>query len=268
MQTLASSPERLADRGALEALKGLFLYHGVLGYRDTTRGRDIQDLDRFSILPLVFGLLPATVLSRVSSTAVFQPAKPLLADHLVSLGIEAEELLLDVLKSVAEQWASTRPGRTNRRKYSVTDVRALGTPYRTIRGRQNGRCRYCGRVLAVSDEALDHTVPFRLIGDVADGANWQLLCSDCNLGKGEFLTTLAMPVAYNWVYSFNEKDLTDVRIRTRWVVLAQRGRCDSCGAGPDVAELHVIPRREGDAFIADLLTISCDGHLLTAGRQL
>ena len=261
MRTLASSPEELTDPDALDALKSLLLYHGVLGYRDDVRGRDVRDLERLPILPLVFGLLPASVLASPIDPTNFQPAKPVLAGHLTSLGIDVEDLLLDVLKSLADQWARTRPGNVRRRKYSVTDIRALVAPYRTLRLRQNGRCRYCGRELAASDEALDHIIPFRLIGDVADGANWQLLCSDCNLGKGEFLTTLAMPVAYNWVYSFNEKDLTEVRIRTRWVVLAQRGKCDDCGVGPDTAQVYVAPRRKGDAFIADLLTVVCAGHL-------
>jgi 5-methylcytosine-specific restriction endonuclease McrA len=236
------------------------LYHGALGYRDTVRGRDPDDLDRLSALPLVFGLLPGAALSRrVTLTTTFVPIKPILSEHLRSLGIAPDPTLLDVLKSVATQWSSTLSGVHHRRKYSVSDLRALGTPYRALRRRQSGRCRYCGRRLVDIDEVLDHIVPFRLIGDVPDGANWQLLCSECNAGKGEFLTTYCLPAAYNWVYRIGD-NLTEERARTRWIVLAQRGVCDHCGVGPSAAELHVELRRPGDIYVADLLRITCSGH--------
>ena len=86
---------------ALELLKALLLFHGVLGYRDSTRGRDISDLDRFWALPLVFGLLPASVLEQVPSrTGQFVP---LVADlsgvtQLASAGVRA---LYEVSKQLA-----------------------------------------------------------------------------------------------------------------------------------------------------------------------
>jgi hypothetical protein len=215
----------------------------------------------FGLVPLIFGLLPASTLEPRQLVPDFKPVKPAIREHLTRLGIPIAEPLLSLLKAVADQYSGTHVGsRNRRRKNTVADLRALRTPYARLRIEQNSRCAVCGVGLHEDTEHLDHIVPWRLIGDVPDGANWRLLCAPCNLGKGAFISTLQSPAAYNWIYSVDQSQLTSLRAQTRWIVLVQRGRCELCGALPSDAELLVEALSIDMAPVADLLTVRCAHH--------
>ena len=265
MPDLLSSLERLKSRETIASFRRLFAEHGALGYGvEPPKGADgLTEADRLTLVPLVFGLVPIRALLRERPD---DKVKPLIIDHLTTLGVDADELLVDILKSVADQLASTwksnafSTGVPMKRKMQIADLRALGHPYRREMKRQMGRCATCGALFdGTREEQLDHVIPWRLIGDVRDGSNWQILCSECNTGKGSLLTTLLSPEAWGWLYVtkstvFPHKPTPE----TRYVVLAQRAHCERCGRGPSEVHLEVAKATDSGLPVADNLIVLCD----------
>jgi len=264
---LFSLGRRPIESRTLEDFEGTLRYHGVLGYRDTTVDGPASEVTRLSIVPLVFGLLPTESLVRRSPD---QLVKPSIRSHLAKMGVPVSESLVDVLKSVADQLWATWPisiqyGNARcRRKGSMTDLRANPSLYRKIRTAQGGRCAVCGTLFeAPGEETLDHTVPFRIIGDAPDGSNWQILCPTCNSGKAERLSALQSLEALNWTYrdalgSF----VRTPSLRTRYVVLAQAGGCEhaGCAALPSTTKLMAQRISVTGLWVADNLHVRCQAH--------
>ena len=196
--------------------------------------------------------------------------KPLIREHLDAIGVAPENRLVDILKSVSDQFAATWAvnslvtGVPIKRKMEIASLRALGHPYRRQLDRQNGRCAICGvKFDGTREEQLDHIVPWRLIGDVRDGSNWQILCFECNNGKRSLLTALLSPEAWGWLYATQSPRFPDLpTLETRYVVLAQRGTCDEPGCARDasVAELEVAKAVHSGLAVADNLLVKCDLH--------
>lgn len=269
MRRLLSSPARLVDAHFVKRLSAYLAYHGALGSRIQLDSQsDFGDEEKFDFLPLVFGLLPRTALVRSAEDV---RVKPLLRAHLHSLGVVAPDVTIDVLKSVCDQYFETRSGASPRkRKATISDVRQNRVLYQELLARQGKRCALCGVMLggADADESLDHVVPFRLIGDIPDGANYQLLCVPCNSAKGSKLSSLMAPAAYNWVYSRNDPIGTDTEstatAESRFVRLAQERQCmaGGCGVTPLSGRLDVAVVRSSGLSVADNLVVLCEQHLL------
>jgi hypothetical protein len=121
---------------------------------------------------------------------------------------------------------------------------------------QNDRCANCGRFLEQSTQPhVDHRVPIALGGrDTLE--NLQLLCAQCNMGKGK------IPVWQVGV-PYMERRLTK---RLRYCVLARAsGRCQfpRCSATVATCELQPVlkmPASMGGAFVFDNLTALCSQH--------
>lgn len=264
METLLSSRARLRDSSALQALRELFLFHGALGYRIAVASASFSEMRRVQVVPMVFGLLPKGVLFREHHLVL---VKPRIRDHLDRIGVGYDEQFVDVLKSVGDQYFNTDPAagpaHYRRTKWGVGDLKAANRQlYDSIRAAQHDRCATCGVRLDEVDESLDHCIPWRLIGDVVDGSNWQLLCTACNVGKREFLSTLQSPMTLNWVYGTAAQNLMAASHESRYVVLTQRPRCEAegCVATPRDARLQLVTVLESGFPVADNLQVRCEHH--------
>lgn len=125
---------------------------------------------------------------------------------------------------------------------------------------QGGRCRLCG-VLLIRDTNphVDHILPLSLGGEDTL-ANLQLLCSECNLGKGGSLHWLM------WLPYFDESPGNEPSARLRYSVLCRfRGRCfhRNCESSSATSQLFVMPFvgvPEGGRIIFDNLVTYCEEH--------
>lgn len=264
MVSLLSSPARLIDATSLDHLKAHLSEHGALGYRRTLRTGSLTELEKFQLVPLVFGLMPRAACDVRSPDMAI---KPIITTHLRSLGVTPDPILLDVLKSICDQFWDTRkdnPRRFMKQKFGMRDVRPMRRTYQAILARQGGRCGLCGTELRGVVETLDHVVPFRLIGDVPDGANWEIQCEPCNNSKGNYVSSLQAVQAHNWIYmsSCNSFPLDLPSPETRFLVLAQAGGCmvAGCTVNPKTGSLHIRKACESGLAIADNLVVRCIAH--------
>lgn len=265
MAILLSSPARLADPETLSLLVLHFSRHLGQRYADRVAGdtRVLCEEDRLSIVPLVFGLLPRSAVIRASYDV---PVKPLLKSHLENFGVAPCRDLLDVLKSVADQYYRTTPGLNRPRKFGIADLKAIDfRRYRELLSRQEGRCVYCGLMFnGNEEETLDHVIPWRLVGDVGDGTNWQIICRECNVGKSSFLSSLQTIESLNWIYDMSLEGVSfDVSLRTRFALLVQQPRCSESGCThtPKSERLYVIPRLKDALPVVDHHHVVCEVHI-------
>src|SRR5262249_30230059 len=159
----------------------------VFGFSTEVREySSFTELELLTIVPLVFGLLPARAVVREKPD---DRIKPHIIEHLRSLAVDHDEELIDVLKSIADQYYATQPPESRfidgergtqpvrpTRKFGISDVKAANySRYRLLLERQAGRCAICGIPFNESaTEELDHILPWRLVGDIPDGSNWQV----------------------------------------------------------------------------------------------
>jgi hypothetical protein len=221
------------------------------------------------VVPLVFGLVPKQAIHRQSRDTLI---KPVIREHLKAIGHGADdERLVSVIKEIGDQFFLSAAPNAIRRKMSVADVRAkYPRQYRSMRANQNHRCRICGVSLRDNEEQLDHRIPYRLVGDVPDGSNWQLLCTTCNTGKWSWMSGLQPPIAQNWIYGNTDlEDGSDTMRREcfvsatgRYAVLVQRRRCESPGCKNSPADSHLrLSRRHVSGLpVADNLVVNCELH--------
>lgn len=256
MRDLHSLQVRLAHSATLDAFCAFFEYHGALG---TRRGTDQAwaPVDVLSFVPLAFGLLPSEAVIRDKPDLRIKPSIRMYLRH---LGVPESERLVDILKSTADQYYRTADSILRRKKLGISDIRAMPHLYRKLRGSQNNRCSVCGASFRTgATETLDHVVPWRLIGDVPDGSNYQLLCEICNLGKREMLTVFQSPRAHNWIYGRNG---TEFEAESRFVALALARHCavDNCNATVSTAEMFVQRHSDRGLAVVDNATVLCELH--------
>lgn len=240
--------------------------HGARGFGCGSR-ENFTEGDRWRAATVIYTCLPAAVRE-------LRPAKdkfvPVLRRYLESINLPSSDTSCLVLKGVCEQLISSNPslcatfGLKPKRKYGISDLRALGH-YRNVAARQRQRCATCGVRLDYANKVeLDHIVPFAIIGDVSDGANWRLLCGRCNLGKHDFISSWLAPDAWNWIPAGSfESTTTEPTLRARYALLATRRRCEyaNCSNGPVDAALSLRRRSELGLFVPSNLIVVCDEHL-------
>jgi 5-methylcytosine-specific restriction endonuclease McrA len=221
-----------------------------------------------SLIPLFFGLLPRAALTRDS---ILTPVKGDIRLHLAGLGVPCDELLVDVLKRVADQYVQTRPPRqVFSQKVSLGTLRdSRPHAIHNLIARQVGRCCVCGTALTNDTHvAIDHVLPWRIGGD--KDANLQLLCERCNRGKRDYVSPLQSPRIHGWMYGLDGLDLSRVNEDSRYVALAVAGRCMflTCLQAPRDGELDVYSRSASAIATLDNCVVSCGGHVEFVGSPL
>jgi 5-methylcytosine-specific restriction endonuclease McrA len=237
------------------------LRHGVLG----TGRPDIEDISeykKFRMIPMVFGLMPE---SAIRGRSYDLKIIPIIKYHLEELSIDYDEELLHVIKNLCDQYfhTSLNGGHYTRRKYKVSDVRATRYMFDKIISRQNNRCTVCGSLFSSENiETLDHIIPWRLIGDVLDGSNWQFLCVKCNNSKSSNLSYTQMSEFLNWTYLSADSD-GGITNRTRYAVLCRDQKCKfpGCDKNPKNSSLDVIKLTKKSAYLFEFLETRCQEHL-------
>jgi 5-methylcytosine-specific restriction endonuclease McrA len=261
------SPARLTQTARIDVFLQFLCEHGALGYgfdpkRATTPPSEEELL---AILPLFFGLMPLRAL--VPPVRSGYPAiRPLISSRLEKLSLQ-EQLLEDVLVSIADQYRSTQKNRylnTNSTKFGMRDVRARRSMYGKIQQRQGNRCATCGAPFHEVDETLDHIVPWQFIGDISDGSNWQVMCQPCNSGKGDLVSSLQSPFAHDWLYggTFTWPSVKLHQV-SRYLALRRSVICaaDNCKLAARDTRLFVV-RKDLDAVPSlDNLDVRCDDHV-------
>lgn len=270
MKGLLSLPARLVEGRTLRIFVAVFAEHGALGKRksvDPELLAGLSDVDRLYVVPLIFGLMPREALRRKRSADY--PVKPHIVAHLTALGIPNDEALIDIIKSVADQFVDTAKDpvtrRSNKKKKTIGDLRAGDRRlYSEIMAEQDDRCVVCGAPFdSRTEPTLDHVIPWRLVGDIPDGANYQFLCSECNSSKGSYLSSLQSPHFFNWVYSANSPPPLDFPGgETRYIVLSRAVGCSEpgCGRTKKHAALFVRTTRPTGLAVTDHLTAVCGAH--------
>jgi 5-methylcytosine-specific restriction endonuclease McrA len=273
MPSAGLSLDRLRDSRTISLFKRIFDAHtGSLVNVDNFRS---SEHERFQIVPLVFGLIPARALFR---ERVDCRIKPLVREHLDSLGVAYDEGLVSTIKLIIDQYFESvfapAHDRERPRKLGIESVRARRPIYRRLRRAHNDRCAVCGVRFGIDDaeETLDHILPWCLAGDPYDGRNWQLLCRACNLGKREWLSALQSPHALNWSYglgSFGD-NLDFESPEARYLMLSLRGECEmqDCARGPKDGRLTIVRRVSSGLPIADNLIVLCEAHADDSFRLL
>ena len=264
MDSCFSVVERLKNDGVIDLFKGLMLKHGALGY-GVEDAISLSELERFKIIPLVFALMPE---SAIRGRKYDLKIKPIIRDHLDELYIKYDETLLSVIKSLCDQFFQTSNNYDHNsiKKYQISNIRATRPMFNKITDRQCGRCNVCGvKFDAINFETLDHVIPWRLIGDVKDGSNWQFLCARCNSSKSSNLSFLQMPEIMNWSYVSSEKDglLTN---RIRYAVLCRDQKCKhpNCENSFKNSQLEVLKIGKGTSYLYEFLETRCIDHLTLA----
>ena len=229
------------------------------------KSHEFGEEQRLLVAKWVFLLLPRRSIFRSDPS---EKVKPLIRKHLEGLGVRDEDLVA-ILKELSDQYYETTPvkkrgqGRSKRAKTKngIRDLRQNQQLYRSLQSQQNGRCATCGIELEPSIETLDHRIPWRLVGDVSDGSNYQILCKTCNTGKTSWLSSFQSPRCLNWEYSSEAEEKPHAE--TRYLVLAQRGHCEKCKCsdGPQESRLLVLPKTETGLFVADNLNVFCERHI-------
>jgi len=262
---------RLADIKSLQRLQNYLGYH--LGEQhhhliDADDALRCSEAGRMSFLPQVFGLIPVNA---IIERPPYGSVKPLIAEHLASLGVPRSELLVNIVKDLCDNFDRTRirdgDPRLRVRKSSIADLRQAPDLYRKLRTSQGARCRVCGTEFSEGkkEETLDHVIPWRLGGDPPGGWNWQLLCRRCNSAKDTIFSAFATPEYVNWIYSdlmLRAPSADSVSERGRYLVLKHYGRCQTrdCTASPSNSELWVVRSVPSGLPVFDHLTVACDRH--------
>jgi hypothetical protein len=265
--------ERLRDPAMLLSLTQYLAQHLGTQYlqRLPTTRRDFSEEEKWRFAPLIFGLMPRKAAVRDS---IYKEIKPEIRSHLALLGIEPDDLLVDLIKEMCDNFDRSRPAnpavpRIRARKASIGDLRLQSTLHQKIRTTQNQRCAVCGVLFTQgTPETLDHVIPWRVGGDPADGANWQLLCGPCNEAKANFFCGFAMIEYSNWIYvdsRYKERIYPDDYVSTgnRFLVLATARQCRSpgCTVTPRDSELFIVRSMATGFSVFDYLSVRCAAHV-------
>lgn len=233
-----------------------------------------SEAQKLEFLPLMFGLMPRAGALRSSA---YMEIKPLIREHLRHLEIPDEDLLVDLLKDLCDNFDRTQPNDPSRRrfrprKFGIGDVRQLQPVYARLRESQRYRCAICGAAFdGKVAETLDHIIPWRLGGDPPEGSNWQILCKPCNDGKSDLISSIALVEYFNWVYADTKDVVPDlsenkISLRSRYLLLSCREQCEleTCKMGPTGAELVIVRRAKTGFSVFDHLAVYCVAHVESA----
>lgn len=248
------------NKNILELFKNIFLAHGIKGYRDESAYKKILNLsekDKLGLVPYFFYLIPQELVTGKKDK--YTPMKPKIREHLLSIGIhDRDEGLVDIIKRIGDHFYSCQ-NETNDRKRSISDLRMNSRLYQKFLLQQNNRCNTCGTELDENNQELDHIIPYKLLGDPLDGANWQILCSRCNSGKGGLFTPLQHNEFLNWIY--DKKDLEKVSDKLAFMLFVLDKRCHVCGIDVSKSELKVRKRISTGLTVASNMTVTCIKHV-------
>jgi 5-methylcytosine-specific restriction endonuclease McrA len=263
---------RLLDNEALLGLQNWAGYH--LGEQhhasiDPTAAGQCSEVMRARFLPHIFGLMPIAATYRSSP---YIEVKPIIAEHLESLGIESKPSLVAIIKDLCDNFDRTRrrvgAAGIRPRKSTISDLRQLPDLHKNIRARQGHRCAVCGTQFSVgeNEETLDHVIPWRLGGDPPGGWNWQLLCRRCNCAKDTLLACYVAPEYMNWVFPdlLNHQDWQGEELseRGRYLMLRHYAQCQAprCASSPTQAKLFVARKSRLGFSVFDHLVVVCEAH--------
>jgi len=124
---------------------------------------------------------------------------------------------------------------------------------------QNGRCALCGTLLIrTAKPEVDHVIPLAL-GGKSVLSNYQLLCRECNAGKGKLL---------NWMMGapFFIESGGYLPLRLRYCVLSRGAGvcaepgCEASARTTLLKPVPIIPVQRGGRMIFDNLRVVCDEH--------
>ncbi|WP_420715078.1 HNH endonuclease [Corallococcus sp. bb12-1] len=131
--------------------------------------------------------------------------------------------------------------------------------YRLLERNQNSRCALCGTVLlATVSPHVDHRIPLAL-GGKNSLSNLQILCQNCNLGKGALL---------NWMMGspFFDECRGELSKRMRYCVLSKHNGtcihsdCEETARTSELFAIPVVPVQRGGRLIFDNLVSNCEQH--------
>ena len=134
MEVLLERVGRLRDAKSIACFKNLMLKHGVLGY-GVPNIAEISELDKFKILPMVFGLMPdAAIRNRKYDKKII----PIIKMHLDELSVPYDDELLQIIKCLCDQYHSTSPNgsQSRKRKFMISDIRSNRFMFEKIFERQ------------------------------------------------------------------------------------------------------------------------------------
>ena len=242
----------------IDLFKKLFCLHSGVRLQGQSYGptRQLSEHEKLKVIPVVFSLIPPALLKADPS----RPFKPQIVDHLEQLRQPYDDLLVEIIRRVANQWNASSPSVGLRRKKGIEHIRADRRFYSKIMERQAGRCRICGTVFRSGiPQELDHVIPYRLIGDIPNGDNYQILCISCNQGKGDALSIYLMKETYGWVYAERKGDDTDgISLKSRYSTLIRdKSTCSVTGLTSKESTLSVCKITDSSLPITpNLRTIS------------
>ena len=243
------------DQTLLELFKNIFLAHGV---KETAfeKIKDISEQDKLSVVPFFFYLIPTDLIT--GDNEKYSLVKPMIRSHLNLIGVRSQdEDLVDTIKRIGNHFSNCI-NEKNSRKRSIADLRMDYKLYQKFLNYQNYRCRSCGVLLDDNNQELDHIIPYKLLGDPLDGANWQILCSKCNLGKGGLFSPLQSNEALNWIY--DKRDLEKISDKLHFLCFALSKKCSICGSDAGTTELKIKKRALTGLSVASNMIVVCDNH--------
>jgi len=247
------------DHSILELFKNIFLAHGIKGYRDEGAFEKIKDISeqvKLTLVPYFFYLIPTDLIT--AENEKYNLVKPLIRSHLKLIGVRSQdEDLVDTIKRIGDHFSDCIYER-NSRKRSIADLRMDYKLYQKFLDYQKYRCRSCGVLLDDNNQELDHIIPYKLLGDPLDGANWQILCSKCNLGKGGLFSPLQSNDALNWIY--DKKDVEKISDKLHFLCFALFKKCSICGSDTATTELRIKKKASTGLSIASNMVVVCDKH--------
>jgi hypothetical protein len=218
------------------------LANGVLSSNESILITEIGEQLRFRS---IFLLLPSKCLYSEPSED-----KPIIRDHLISLGIEPDEDLVRAIKFFCVNFRAQRL--KSSKKMGISDV-YIKYPhiFQKILSGQHSRCKICGEPLQYGlNMQLDHVLPWHLGDDPSDGSNWQFLCNICNSGKGEFPYYSLSNYGFNLIRPNSDDRLMP---QVRVAVLMRDGACVISNQKPINTKLYVIKRIESGCWLLDNL---------------
>ena len=273
MQSRLLSPDRLKNPHNLEKFKNILICHGVLGSKPIDYDcYQFSEVQKWEIVPLIFGLMPRKAIERPNYDLRI---KPHIKEHLSNIGLSYDdEYLVHIIKKISDQYYETlnlkdRP----KRKMGISDLRATKPDtYLQLKSEQNSRCAICGSFFnGETPESLDHIIPWRILGDIRDGSNWQILCEKCNTGKSYFLSCLQTYEFFNWMYMGDSKGVPSLydsnssesySLRLRYAILSWQKECyvEGCFGNATNSSLSLKSEVESSLEIFDAYKVACDKH--------